>query len=94
LLLDQLLVLLSANVVIKYWQNLTSIYHKFLSQIWSNILLLLLLQSSRVTATVTPVLSAEETKKRELASALFGGKGGINREGMLSVSSYNPHNKN
>ena len=38
--------------------------------------------------TATPVLSAEEMKKRELASALFGGKGGINREGMLSVSTH------
>ena len=47
-------------------------------------LLLLLLQPSKVTAT--PVMSAEEVKKRELASALFGGRGGINREGMLSVS--------
>lgn len=32
------------------------------------------------------MLSAEEVKKRELASALFGGGGGINREGMLTVS--------
>ncbi|XP_065884904.1 uncharacterized protein [Dysidea avara] len=37
---------------------------------------------SRVTAV--PVLSAEEVKKRELASALFGGGGGMNREGMLT----------
>ena len=39
--------------------------------------------------TATPVMSAEDIKKRELASALFGGKGGINREGMLSVSVLN-----
>ena len=43
-----------------------------------------MLQPSRVTAV--PVLSAEEVKKRELASALFGGGGGMNREGMLTVS--------
>ena len=50
------------------------------------LLLLSLLQPSKVTAT--PVLSAEDMKKRELASALFGGRGGMNREGMLSVSYY------
>ena len=49
-----------------------------------NFVLLLLLQPSKVTAT--PVMSPEEAKKRELASALFGGRGGINREGLLSVS--------
>ena len=49
------------------------------------VLLFLLFQPSKVTAT--PVMSAEDIKKRELASALFGGRGGMNREGMLSVSS-------
>ena len=53
--------------------------------------LLLLLQPSRVVAT--PVMSAEEVKKRELASALFGGRGGINREGMLSVRNCHLWNK-
>ena len=42
------------------------------------------LQPSKVSAV--PVLSAEEVKKRELASALFGGGGRLNREGMLTVS--------
>ena len=53
----------------------------------SHDVLSLLLQPSKVIAT--PVMSAEEVKKRELASALFGGRGGINREGMLSVSFTN-----
>jgi len=50
---------------------------------FTSVHMLCITQLSKVNAV--PVLSAEEVKKRELASALFAGGGRINREGMLTV---------